>query len=361
MTRQRRLLLPLAPIYAAMVRWKRRLFAEGRLRSRSLDDTVISVGSLSAGGAGKTPVVLLLATMLARRGYAVRILTRGYGRGSKVVERVDPAGNAGRFGDEPLLLAQRSGVPVYVGADRYRAGLMAEAEEVGRRGGRTVVYLLDDGFQHQRLKRDLDVVLLTRKDVGDALLPAGDLREPLSALRDADVVVVREEEAASLGEVMAALTVGAGAPPVWVVRRRLKLMTPGGGRLPVRPLVFCGIARPEGFLGMLEAEGVKTGGVGTEGLGTGGMRPAATVIFADHYAYGERDVERLVEQAEAAGADGFITTEKDAVKLTKGMRGRMERVGRVVVAELQVELVDERAALRQMIAMAPRLDRRRDR
>ncbi len=339
-----------------MVRWKRRLFAEGRLRSRSLDDAVISVGSLSAGGAGKTPVVLLLARLLSRRGYAVRILTRGYGRGSKVVERVDPAGDAGRFGDEPLLLAQRSGVPVYVGADRYRAGLMAEAVEVGRRGGRTVVYLLDDGFQHRRLKRDVDVVLLTRKDVGDALLPAGDLREPLSALRDADVVVVREEEAASLGEVMAGLTVGAGAPAVWVVRRRLRLTTLGGGRLPMRPLVFCGIARPEAFLRMLETEGLKT-----EGLGTGGVRRAATVIFADHYAYGKRDVERLVEQAEAAGADGFITTEKDAVKLTKGMRGRMERVGRLVVAELQVELVDERAALRQMIAMAPRLDRRRDR
>lgn len=353
MIRRRTLLLPLVPLYGAVVRWKRRMFAEGRLRSRSLDDVVISVGSVSAGGAGKTPVVLLLAKMLSRRGYAVRILTRGYGRragygwGSRLVERVDPAGDAGRFGDEPVLLARRSGVPVYVGADRYRAGRLAEGLRDERfRGSRQVVYLLDDGFQHRQLKRDLDLVLLTRKDVEDVLLPAGDLREPLSTLGDADVVVLREDEAASLGELLAGLKQGAGSQPVWVVRRRLNLITAGGGRLPMRPLVFCGIARPEGFLSMLEAEG---------------LRPAATVIFGDHHGYGERDVDRLVERAKAAGADGFVTTEKDAVKLKAGMRGQMERVGPLVVPELRVELVDERAALQQMIAMVPRLDRRRNR
>ncbi len=92
----------------------------------------------------------------------MRILTRGYGRGSKVVERVDPAGDAGRYGDEPLLLARRTGAPVYVGADRFRAGMLGERMPAGG----TVVQLLDDGFQHRQLYRDLDIVLLTEKGCG---------------------------------------------------------------------------------------------------------------------------------------------------------------------------------------------------
>ncbi len=339
MKARRFLLMPLVPIYAAIVMWKRRLFRQGRLKRKALRDAVISVGSLSAGGAGKTPMVLLLADVLGRREYAVRILTRGYGRESRGVERVEPGGDARRYGDEPVLLARRSGAQVYVGADRYRAGLMAQDVPAGR----TAVYLLDDGFQHRQLRRDMDIVLLTRKDVDDVLLPAGDLREPLSALREADVIVLREDEAEVLGDVVSVLTPGTGPPPIWLIRRRLDFSTTGGVGLPKRPLAFCGIARPEGFFAMLVADG---------------LRPAATVVFGDHHGYGERDIERLLAGARASGADGFCTTEKDAVKLTAEMRMRLEGVGPVVVAELQVELVDERGAVEQMIAM---LDRRRNR
>lgn len=338
----RRLLLPLVPVYSAIVRWKKRLFDRGRLPKRRLRDAVISVGSVSSGGAGKTPVVLLLAEVLQRRGYAVRILTRGYGRESKRVERVDPDGDARIYGDEPVLLAQRSGVPVYVGTDRYRAGLLAEAIA----GKQTVVHLLDDGFQHRQLERDLDIVLLTRKDVDDVLLPVGGLREPLSALEDADVIVLREEEAESLREAVSVLTREKGPTSIWLIRRRLTFARSGGTKQPKRPLAFCGIARPEGFFEMLETEG---------------YRLAARIAFGDHHSYGERDIVKLLDSAKECGADGLMTTEKDAVKLSRVMRSRLEWVGPLLVPELKVELVDEQGALQQMITMAPRLDRRKSR
>lgn len=342
MSVRRTMLRPLIPVYAEIVSWKSGRFETGRSKTRALKDPVISVGSVSAGGAGKTPLVLLLADALLRRRYAVRILTRGYGRGSDEVERVDPGGDARRFGDEPMLLARRSGAPVYVAADRYEAGLLAEGLPAEGR----VVHLLDDGFQHRRLARDLDIVLLTRRDVEDVLLPAGNLREPLSMLNKADVIVVREDEAEGLRHFISGLVRESGRPSIWQIRRRLSMGADGGGKLPEQALAFCGIARPEGFVSMLHAEG---------------WRPAGTVVFRDHHRYGEADVRKLIRRAEEAGADGFVTTEKDAVKLTDGMRSRMERVGPVVTARMEVELVDEKAAIEQMIAMTPRLNRRRTR
>ena len=342
MTMRRMLLLPLTPIYTAVVRWKRVQYTKGRRTPQRLAQAVISVGSVSAGGAGKTPFVLMLADVLGRREYAVRILTRGYRRESREVERVDPEGDARRFGDEPMLLARRSRAPVYVGADRYAAGLLAEKEPA--RG--LVIHLLDDGFQHRRLARELDIVLLTQRDVEGELLPAGDLREPLSALSEADVIVVREEESEALHAFLISRVWSRGeAPPIWLIRRSLEFGV-GGGSLPKRLVAFCGIARPEGFTRMLEERGV---------------RPTGVVTFRDHHRYVEEDVTRLIAEARRIGADGLVTTEKDAVKLTREMRERLEEIGPLVVAELRVELVDERGVMEQMISMVPRLDRRRNR
>jgi tetraacyldisaccharide 4'-kinase len=338
---RRPLLLPLAPLYGAGLAIQRKLFEMGWLKRRQLECPVISVGSVSAGGAGKTPVVLLLATILRQRGYAVRILTRGYKRGSKGVARVEPFDDAGWHGDEPVLLAQRSGVPVFVGADRYLAGAMAEQSEPSEK---TVVHLLDDGFQHRQLMRDLDIVLLTKEDVEDALLPAGNLREPLSAIGRADVVVVREEEADGLRGVIAGLREGKGGPAIWVVRRQLSLGEGGEVSLPTVPFAFCGIARPENFMMMLVARGYE---------------PIKAMMFPDHHAYDEQDVSRLLERARACGANGFVTTEKDAVKLTPILRDRLEALGPVVVARLNVELIDEKDALGQMVSMVSGLDRRK--
>jgi tetraacyldisaccharide 4'-kinase len=311
------------------------------LKQKRLASPVISVGSISAGGAGKTPMVLMLAKILRHRGYAVRILTRGYKRSSEMTSRVEPFDDAAWQGDEPVLLAQRSGVPVFVGADRYEAGMMAEQDEPSEK---MVVHLLDDGFQHRKLARDVDIVLLTQADVEDTLLPAGNLREPLSAIAEADVVVLREEEAASLRSVVAGLSGDKKTPAIWVVRRSLSLGEGGDVALPTKPLAFCGIARPESFTKMLAAQGYE---------------PTDTMIFPDHHAYGDGDIRRLIERARQVEANGFVTTEKDAVKLTPILRDHLETIGPVVVARLGVELLDEQESLSQLVAMVGRLDRRR--
>jgi tetraacyldisaccharide 4'-kinase len=311
------------------------------LKQNRLASPVISVGSVSAGGAGKTPMVLLLARILRHRGYAVRILTRGYKRSSDMTSRVEPFDDAAWQGDEPVLLAQRSGVPVFVGADRYQAGVMAEQGEPSEK---LVVHLLDDGFQHRQLARDVDIVLLTQADVEDTLLPAGNLRESLSALAEADVLVLREEEAASLRSVIAGLSRGKRVPAIWVIRRSLSLGEAGEVALPTKPLAFCGIARPGSFTKMLAAQGYE---------------PMDTMIFPDHHAYDDGDMHQLLQRARQVEANGFVTTEKDAVKLTPILRDHLETIGPVVVARLSAELLDEQESLSQLIAMVGRLDRRK--
>jgi tetraacyldisaccharide 4'-kinase len=291
-------------------------------------------------------MVLLLTRLLIKRGYAVRILSRGYKRLSKGVERVDPEGEASWFGDEPMVLAQRTGAPVFVGADRYEAGMLAAKEIPGEK---MAVYVLDDGFQHWGLGRDVDVALLTADDLEEPLLPAGNLRESLGALKDADVIVLRAEEMGATAELVAGLKRGPRAPLVWVIRRRLSFIFREDGyaaNIPVKPVVFCGVARPEGFLSMLKAKGVVA---------------ADTILFADHHVYEDGDVERLIATAKACGADGFCTTEKDAVKLTPMMRVRMESAAPVVEARLELELLDEKAAMDAMISRVKMMDRRKRR
>jgi tetraacyldisaccharide 4'-kinase len=322
---RRPLLFPLVPLYAGIVAAKGWLFDRELLPHRSLGRAVISVGSLSAGGAGKTPVVLMLAEQLTQRGFEVRILTRGYGRRRRLPERVDPKGDATRFGDEPILLARRSGALVYVGGDRHHAARLAEREYPS---GNKTIYLLDDGFQHRQLKRDVDLVLVTRQEFDGGLLPAGNLREPLQALARADIVLLRDDEL-DLQPLVARCT----PAPVWTISRRLVL--PQGG-IPLRPVAFCGIARPEGFFEMLAAKG---------------CIPAATQIFRDHHVYVSGDMERLVSLAIRHHADGFVATEKDAVKLTPALRDRLHSVGPVIAPELRVDLLDPTAAIDQLLAL----------
>ncbi len=316
---RRSLLLPLVPVYAAGLWAKRRFIEERSGYARRLAWPVVSIGSLSAGGAGKTPVVAALAELLGRLGFAVDVLSRGYGRSSATVKRVDAAGTAEQFGDEPLAMA-RAGLTVYVGADRYTAGRLAEVGELARSQG---IHLLDDGFQHRRLARALDVVLLTAEDTEDWLLPAGNLREPLRRLRKADIVVLRENETEALRPVVRRL---GGEMPIWVVQRRLVLAPVLG---PV--VAFCGIARPDGFFAMLRARGVEV---------------AETVVFSDHYRYGQRDAEHLRSVAKGRM---LVTTEKDEVRLSQAMRNRL---GKFAVASLRVDFLHEEGV---MEAIAQRL------
>ncbi|SNT07088.1 lipid-A-disaccharide kinase [Granulicella rosea] len=311
-------LTSLIPLYSAGLMTKSALLDAGVLKQRRLQRPVISIGSLSAGGAGKTPVVLMLARLLTERGFVVGILSRGYGRITKDVLPVELANDgldAARFGDEPTEMAQ-AGLRVFVGSDRFAAGTLAESTSL------QTIHLLDDGFQHRKLARDLDIVLLTRADIEDHLLPGGNLREPLSALKRAKIVVVREEED------LAGLAAASGAA-VWVVRRRLRLPPDR----PTRPLAFCGIARPESFFAMLREAGCPV--VGREAL-------------PDHHIYDEDDLTRLVNLARASHANGFITTAKDAVKLDLA---RLAKVGPVAVARLEVELLDAETALEPVLRL----------
>jgi tetraacyldisaccharide 4'-kinase len=326
---------PLVPLYAAGLAVNRGLRRVGVLRTRRLEWPVVSVGSLSAGGAGKTPVVIALAGLLRERGWAVDVLSRGYGRNGSGVERVDTGaeGAAARFGDEPVAMAQRLGVPVWVGADRFAAGQVAERSGDATDGVRGV-HLLDDGFQHRRLARAMDVVVVTEEDLHDALLPAGNRREALRALRLADAVVVREEERDRVTERVRQLM--RSDAPVWRLRRELRLADSAvelGAR--PRPLAFCGIARPEGFWGMLAQAGYML---------------AAKVAYSDHHRYGSDDVERLAKVAGQRGATGFLTTEKDAVKLSAGMMERLRSVGPVCVVALDAGFVDEAEVVRELEA-----------
>ena len=187
-----------------------------------------SIGNLSVGGSGKTPFVILLGKLLKERGIKFDILSRGYGRQTKGTAIVEPPGSAREFGDEPLLMSRHLGVPVVLGEDRYEAGLLAE-KTFGPQW-----HLLDDGFQHRGLARDFDIVLIPFEDAHDRLMPAGRLREPLSALQRADVVVVTNEtstEALPLGN-----------KPVWRIHRGIVAQ-----HIPQRPVAFCGIARPQNF------------------------------------------------------------------------------------------------------------------
>ena len=327
---------PLVPLYAAALWVKDALRGE----PKRLRWPVVSVGSLSAGGAGKTPVVIALAGLLKGAGWGVDVLSRGYGREGGGVELV-VGDDAVRFGDEPVLIAERTGVEVWVGADRYAAGVKAEGfpqrsqrfnAEVAEEGIRRRVHLLDDGFQHRRLARAVDVVLVTAEDLDDVLIPAGNLREPLAALGRADVVVVREDEVEEVGKRVWPLLRERGQ--MWVVRRRLVFPAPlfvfGAG---LRPVAFCGLARPEGFAAMLLEAGC---GV------------VETVAFQDHHRYEGRDIERVIEVAKGLNATGFVTTEKDAVKLSGAMRDRLEIVGPLMVVALEAEFDDPAAVLRAL-------------
>ena len=293
MTVRRPWALPLVPIYRAASALDASLYSAGLRRTHKLAWPVLSVGSLSAGGAGKTPVVIALANMLQERGWHVDVLSRGYGRTGSGVQRVQMEGNdaheaAREFGDEPALIAQRTSVPVWVGTNRFASGAVAERESAAG------IHILDDGFQHRRLARDFNIVLVTAEDLTDTLLPAGNLREPLAALERADAIVIREDEREAVEKHVTAL-----APPnspIWSIRRTLRFPQPlGVFSAGLRPLAFCAIARPEGFAALLQASGC--------GI-------IDTVIFDDHHRYDANDIEQILKAARELKATGFVTTEK---------------------------------------------------
>jgi tetraacyldisaccharide 4'-kinase len=295
---------PLSALYGAVIQSRNALYDHRWLRPRALKGGVISVGNLSAGGSGKTPFVILLGEMLKARGIRYDVLSRGYGRKTRGVLMVEPGGLARDFGDEPLLIARRLQVPVVVGEDRYEAGQFAEA----RFGPQ--VHLLDDGFQHRGLARDFDIVLITPEDARDSLLPGGRLREPLRSLRRADAAVLASGASQNSFPVVGKI--------VWRARRGIETKHLS---VPPRPVVFCGIARPQNFLLQLRAAGID---------------PIAEAFFRDHHAYAEKDIHDLLELRQRSSAGGFVTTEKDAVNLG----GYLDALAPLAVIPVRMELDD---------------------
>ena len=298
-------------IYGGVVAARNALYDRGILPARRLQGSVISVGNLSAGGSGKTPFVMLLGELLKGRGIPFDVLSRGYGRKTRGVRLVDPGGLPQEFGDEPLLIARKLQVPVIVGEDRYEAGHFAESKFGAQ------LHLLDDGFQHRGLARDFDIVLVTPQDAGDRLLPAGRLREPMASLRRADAVVLASGASAELFPLAGKV--------VWRVRRGIVPQN-----VPNRPVVFCGIARPQNFTLQLRAANIE---------------PAAEAFYRDHHAYTENDIRELLALMQKSEAGGFVTTEKDAVNLHAFLRA----LEPICVVPVHLELADAANALDTML------------
>jgi tetraacyldisaccharide 4'-kinase len=298
---------PLSAIYGAAIAARNSLYSRGVFKANRLAGTVISVGNISVGGSGKTPFVILLGELLQQRGIPFDVLSRGYGRKTRGVLEVDPNGSPRDFGDEPILIAKRLGCPVIVGKNRYQAGLFAEAKFGPQ------LHVLDDGFQHRSLARDFDIALLSAEDPHDRLLPTGRLREPLSSLRRADAIVLTVESSHPELKI--------DGPCLWHLRRNISIT-----EAPPRPVVFCGIARPQQFLGQLQAAGID---------------PAATKFYRDHHSYTERDVRDLAALRQQSAAGGFVTTEKDAINLGP----LLPSLAPVAIARVVMELLEPADAL----------------
>ncbi len=333
------LLAPLSACYRAGLEFHQLWL---RLRARRLPACVISVGNVVVGGTGKTPLTLWIARQLERQGRRPAILTRGYGRASREVVRVPRALSSAALqacGDEPVLMASRlPRVPVWVGKDRFASGLRALSVDGAD------VLILDDGFQHRGLHRDLDLALLDarRPFANGRLFPSGPLREPVQRLHRADALVITSR---SLDDLLEAeprcQQLGSFDGPVFSCRldfNALSWQDHDGNRvfsfsLPdlagARVVAFAGIARPQAFF---------------RSLGKKGLDVRAALAFPDHHGYGRRDIARILATSRDCRARFLVTTEKDWVRLPAWLRPV------VLSASLEVEMIDRGQALGRYLA-----------
>jgi len=308
-------LAPLGHLYGVAMKARRALYHSGRWRVNELPAPVVSVGNLTTGGTGKTPLVEWIARDLARTGRRVCILTRGYGRqsaGTRVVvsDGKEIISNAMEAGDEPLLLAEtlKGLASVISDADRVSAAHWAFENLHSR------VFVLDDGFQHLRVARDLNILTIdaTNPWGNRKLLPAGILRESPAELARADCIVITRADDPNTIEELRREIVAQSDGPIFCSRMKLK-----GGLRPVcgepgQPLIageeireskvaaFCGLGNPESFFSLLRRDG---------------YRLAHNQVFRDHHTYTQSDINHVVRDSIARGAQFLLTTAKDEVKL----------------------------------------------
>jgi tetraacyldisaccharide 4'-kinase len=286
-------------LYGQVMRLRRRRMERRPQRQRHLSKPVISVGNLSMGGTGKTPVVAAIAQWLVDAGQRPSILTRGYGREDNVdgVVVVESSTPIGRAGDEPLMLARQvPGATVCVSPDRHLGGVLAE--KLG-----CTVHVLDDGFQHIELARELDILVTTVGEVPNGrVIPAGRLREPKDAAARAHFLVVTDAtagaasaEAWALGISQSCGTRRTLAAPVTGTWLPVPGLVPSGSKV----LAVSGIANPERFVSSLRDAGYSV---------------VDAMTFPDHHRYTEKDLAAIETTMKSAGVDAVLTTSKDAVR-----------------------------------------------
>jgi tetraacyldisaccharide 4'-kinase len=305
-------LTPLSSVYGLAMKARRALYRSGRFRVHDLGVPVISVGNLTTGGTGKTPLVEWIAGELAQTGRRVCILTRGYGRRSAGTRVVVSDGNeiifdAARAGDEPLLLAERlkGKAAVISDADRVSAARWA-IENL-----KSDVFVLDDGFQHLRVRRNLNILTIdaTNPWGNGKLLPAGILRESLTAIERADcIVMTRANDPEATEKLRREIAAQSTRCPVFGSRMSLSGLRPQPGQPLTAPEevkasrigAFCAVGNPESFFALLRR---------------GGYQLAHTQVFRDHHLYTQNDIDRVVRESVSRGAQILLTTAKDEVKL----------------------------------------------
>ena len=334
-------------VYGGLVRARNAGYNSGLLGAERLACRVVCVGNLSVGGTGKTPTVLALAGAATGAGLRVCILLRGYGRQGRGVRVVSDGRRVQlgwrEAGDEAALLAQRlCGVPVVVGEDRVAAGRLTVARFDPQ------VIFLDDGFQHRRLHRDADLVLLDSTDpFGGGLLPRGRLREPIAGLRRADAVLLTRADQ--------------GDDPEGI-RRRVEAVAPGCpvGRAVLRPLRLRDLtAECDRSLAELRGRRVlAVSGIGNPGSFLRTVQAAGAVLvgslaYPDHHAFTEEDRRRMGDAARLREADWIVTTDKDAVRL----EARLPEGRPVLVLEVALEIVEGAEALETALGVPVRTRR----
>jgi len=327
-----------AKLYELAVRLRVAAYETDYLKQRKLDATVISVGNLTLGGAGKTPMVEYIARYLRSEGHSVAVLTRGYARSSSGMRLLnDPAAanqptaekSYREYGDEPLMLARSlPDIPIIVDKQRFEAGRLAERQFASE------VLLLDDAYQHLSLSRDLNILLIDATDPlgGFEMTPFGRLREPLYGIKRADAIIItRADRPFDQGQIQAIIKYYCGdkVPVMYFYSTitRLRHLATGeiydaGNFVGWNVAIACGIGNPEAF---------------AEDILQIGINIVSESFFADHHPFTQQDLDRITSAARDAGADAIVTTVKDSVRLEGLTHGDVP----IYAAELDLQSDDE--------------------
>ncbi len=335
----------LSVVFQAGVSLRQSAYRRGWLKIRRLNRPVVSVGNLSVGGTGKTPLVILMAETLLAGGHRPCILTRGYGRrGGKGIIVLEPGPNRAadprEVGDEPAALARAlPNVPIVISRDRFRAGI------IGEQRFQATVHLLDDGFQYFALYRELDVVLLdtTLPSSGLALLPAGRAREPFSALRRAHWVILTRTELGDAGGLQRRVQALNPRARIFhcftkfdgLVEARNGSPEPRANLLRKKVAAFCGIGNPAAFFADLRSWGFWV---------------VEESIFPDHHVYRRHELDNIFALSRSAGAQAILTTRKDLMNLPPDWNPPMPLFTCCIQPEIEEKMEFEQALLAEVEA-----------